>query len=58
MSTRHTQSKLRRERVEMLNLENYQFEELIINPTFTYYHLYFEMGPVKTDKGLGLKNIW
>ncbi|CAF2085491.1 unnamed protein product [Brassica napus] len=42
----------------MWNLENEQFAELIINPTLTYYHRYFERAPVQTDRGLGWRNIW
>ncbi|CAG7871206.1 unnamed protein product [Brassica rapa] len=42
----------------MWNLENEQFAELIINPTLTYYHCYFERASVQTDRGLGWRNIW
>ena len=45
------------ERIEIWNLENEQFAELIINPTLTYYHRYFQRGPVQTDRGLGWRNI-
>ena len=46
------------ERIELWNLENEQFAELLIHPTLTYYHRYFERGPVQTDKDLGWRNIW
>ena len=47
-----------KEIIEMWNLENEQFAELIINPTLTYYHRYFERAPEQTDRGLGWRNIW
>ena len=46
------------ERIELWNLENEQFEELIIQPSLSYYNRYFERGPVQTDGGLGWRSIW
>ena len=46
------------ERIELWNLENEQFEELIIKPSLSYYNRYFERGPVQTDGGLGWRSIW
>ena len=46
------------ERIELWNLENEQFEELIIQPSLSYYNLYFERRPAQTDGGLGWRNIW
>ena len=42
----------------MWNLENEQFEELIIQPALSYYNRHFIRGPAQTDNGLGWKNIW
>ena len=46
------------ERIELWNLENEQFEELIIQPSLSYYNRYFERRPAQTDGGLGWRNIW
>ncbi|CAH8278714.1 unnamed protein product [Arabidopsis lyrata] len=46
------------ERIELWNLENEQFEELIIQPSLSYYNRNFERGPIQTDGGLGWRNIW
>ncbi|CAA7055103.1 unnamed protein product [Microthlaspi erraticum] len=46
------------ERIELWNLENEQFEELIIQPSISYYNQYFERGPIQTGCGLGWRNIW
>ncbi|CAH2070582.1 unnamed protein product [Thlaspi arvense] len=40
------------ERLELWNLENEQFAELVIQPTLTYYQRYFERAPVQTEGGL------
>ncbi|XP_020872958.1 putative nuclease HARBI1 [Arabidopsis lyrata subsp. lyrata] len=46
------------ERIELWNLENEQFEELIIQPALSYYDRYFQRAPARTDGGLGWRNIW
>ena len=46
------------ERLELWNLENEQFEELIIQPSLSYYNRFFERGAPQTDGGLGWRNIW
>ena len=46
------------ERIELWNLENKQFEELVIQPALNYYDRYFQRAPVQTDRGLGWRNIW
>ncbi|EOA25981.1 hypothetical protein CARUB_v10019370mg, partial [Capsella rubella] len=46
------------ERIELWNLENEQFEELVIQPALTYYFRYFRRAPVQTDGGLGWRYIW
>lgn len=46
------------ERIELWKLENEQFEELIIQPSLSYYNQHFERGPIQTDGGLGWRNIW
>lgn len=46
------------ERIELWNLENEQFEELIIQPTLSYYDRYFHRAPARTDRGLGWRNMW
>ncbi|KAG2311359.1 hypothetical protein Bca52824_022916 [Brassica carinata] len=43
------------ERVELWNLENEQFEELIIQPALSYYNRHFVRGQVQTDNGWGGK---
>ncbi|XP_024009454.1 protein ANTAGONIST OF LIKE HETEROCHROMATIN PROTEIN 1-like [Eutrema salsugineum] len=47
-----------KERIELWNLENEKFMELIIHPSLNYYHRYFERAPDLTDRGLGWTNIW
>lgn len=46
------------ERLELWNLENEPFEELIIQPTLSYYDRYFQRAPMQTDGGLGWRNIY
>ncbi|AAF63124.1 Hypothetical protein [Arabidopsis thaliana] len=46
------------ERIELWNLENKQFEELVIQPALNYYDRYFQRAPVQIDRGLGWRNIW
>ncbi|KAL9831103.1 hypothetical protein AtNW77_Chr3g0197161 [Arabidopsis thaliana] len=46
------------ERIELWNLENEQFEELVIQPALIYYDRYFQRAPTQTDGGLGWRNIW
>ena len=43
------------ERIKLWNSENEQFEELIIQPTLSYYERYFQRAPVQ-DGSLGWKN--
>ncbi|XP_024010418.1 uncharacterized protein LOC112085436 [Eutrema salsugineum] len=44
------------ERIELWNLENEQFMELIIQPSL--HHQYFKRAPELTDRGLDWENIW
>lgn len=44
--------------IELWNLENEQFEKLIIQPSLSYYNLYFEIWPTQTNGGLWWRNIW
>ena len=46
------------ERLELWNLENEQFKELIIQPSLSYYNHFFEREAAQTDGGLGWRNIW
>lgn len=46
------------ERIELWNLENEQFEELVIEPTLTYYDRYFHRAPARTNGGKGWRNMW
>ncbi|KAL9840400.1 hypothetical protein AtNW77_Chr2g0227831 [Arabidopsis thaliana] len=46
------------DRIELWNLENEQFKDLIIQPALSYYNQYFQRGPFQTDGGLGWHNIW
>lgn len=46
------------DRIELWNLENEQFEELIIQSALNYYNQYFQRGQIQTYCGLGWLNIW
>ncbi|XP_056843072.1 uncharacterized protein LOC108808106 [Raphanus sativus] len=46
------------ERIELWNLKNEQVEELMIQPSLSYYNRYFERGPVQTGSGVGWRNVW
>ncbi|CAF1926330.1 unnamed protein product, partial [Brassica napus] len=46
------------ERVELWNLENEEFEELVIQPSLNYYDQNFQRAPQRTGRGLGWRNIW
>ncbi|KAL0774014.1 hypothetical protein Bca101_039165 [Brassica carinata] len=46
------------ERVELWNLENEQFEELVIQPSLNYSDQNFQRAPQRTGRGLGWRNIW
>ena len=58
MRSQNIQTLSYEERIELWNLENEQFEELIIQPTLSYYDRYFHRAPARTDGGLGWRNMW
>ncbi|CAN6982315.1 unnamed protein product [Brassica oleracea var. botrytis] len=46
------------ERVELWNMKNEQFEELVIQPSLNYFDQNFQRAPQRTGRGLGWRNIW